>query len=150
MGFKRCLGGPALMNHEKRVLAQISSPLLSHTVTESRPFPQPDRRAASSLGGPPLLWAFHASLWALVSSEAGWALQCPWWAALFVVGSSTWLPGNIVSAALPFGASPAVSVGRSVCVMIEILKTFSWTTHYSYGNTRPFKACYIITFRRVY
>lgn len=51
MGFKRCLGSPALMNHEKRVLAQISSPLLSHTVTESRPFPQPDRRAASSLGG---------------------------------------------------------------------------------------------------
>lgn len=59
------------------------------------------------------------------------------------VGSSTWLTGSVVSAALPLGASPAISVGGSVCVMMDILKTFSWTERYSYGNTRPFKACYI-------
>lgn len=52
MGFKRCLGAPALMAHEERVLAQKSGPLLSPTPSQVERLPVP-------LGGPTPAVTFH-------------------------------------------------------------------------------------------
>lgn len=52
MGFKRCLGAPALMAHEERVLAQMSGPLLSPTPSQVERLPVP-------LGGPTPAVTFH-------------------------------------------------------------------------------------------
>lgn len=131
MGFKRCLGAPALMAHEERVLAQTSGP--------PEPHPQSGGQAACASGRAHPLSHSTSVPGALVCSGSRASSgvsdgQCCLWLA---VPRGSW---GVLSA-LHFLCLPCC-LGAGGGMMKEVLEMFSWAEHNDHdcGDTHPFKA----------